>query len=116
MIDCWLAKIRSIWTLAAFGRTSAVDGSSEGSFSVCPADDFADLDPACVAFLSNLGPEVNSNKVLVVVRVVGMSWDAEATLGIGVEISARPGSGTTSSITKASACSVSILSGAAATL
>ena len=72
MIDCWLAKTRYIWTSAAFGRTFAVDSSSEGSFSVCPAEDFADLDLACVAVLSNLGPEVNSSRVLV---VVGGGWD-----------------------------------------
>ena len=73
MIWCWLAKIRSSWISVAFGKAYVVGGCIEGSFSVFLAEDFVDLNLACVAVLLNLGPKVNSSRVLSVVWVAGIS-------------------------------------------
>ena len=84
--------------------TSKVVGFPKGSFSVCPADDFVESDPAWVAVLLNLGPEANSSKVLAVVGVAGICWEAvvDAGMGIGVVGSVASVSGTTLSITDSS--------------
>ena len=87
-------------------------GSPKGTLSVCPADDSTNLDPTFVAILSNLGLEVNNNRVLAVVRVAGISWDAmaDAGLGIGVVGGVALGSGATLSVNRAISFSCSILS------
>ena len=121
IIVCWLARVRSIWTSTAFGRTSIVESSSEGRFSMCPTKDFADSEPTLVTILSNLRPVVNSRRVLAVDGVARLSWDAMAMAGcrIGVEIRAALDVGTTSAwvyVTRVWVFSVLVLSDAAASV
>ena len=64
----------------------------------------ADAKLAGVAILSNYGLEVNGSKVLAVVGVAGISWEAVAKTGVGIRVIG----GVASSIGTASAALASV--------
>ena len=50
------------------------------------ANDLACSKQASIVVLSNWGPEVNNNRVLVVIGMASMSWKVVTKAGMGIEV------------------------------